>query len=416
MKIAVVGAGIAGVCTAHALAQEGHEVLVFERGSAAAEQASFATAGLSSPGLSNLLSHPHWPDPRWTRQLTRMEHCRASLLFSLRHWAWMQAWKNPGPGGGFLEKLQALHQLVRASQEELNAHCADPAMEHEQSTGSLLLLRSAAEHAALQTKLAFLNGLGVIVRELSPQDARAIEPALNPDLPMHCALNFPADRVHNARQYTLLLKSRAIKAGVQFLFNREVCAIAGGPAPRLQITGKAEEVFDRVVLCTGDLPRFALHADPHALPLVRVLGTSLSAAVREPAFAPVSAVTDLGASVTVVRIGNRIRAAGGYALGLYPKVSEQQSVHGLFQALQRYFPGAAQLPGGTQLWQGSFAMLPDGLPAVGASHIPGVWFNLAHGANGWALAGGSARLVADLVGGRPTGVDALHFSPLRFSH
>ncbi len=416
MKIAVVGAGIAGVCTAHALAQEGHQVFVFERGSAAAEQASFATAGLSSPGLSNLLSHPQWPDPRWTRQLTRMEHCRAPLLFSLRHWAWMQAWKNPGAGGGFLEKLQTLHQLVGASQEELIVHSADPAMEHEQSSGSLVLVRNAAEHAALQAKLAFLNGLGVIVRELSPQDARAIEPALNPDLPMHCALHFPADRVHNARQYTLLLKSRAIKAGVQFLFNREVCAVAGGPAPRLHFAAEAEEAFDRVVLCTGDVPQFALHADRPALPVVQVRGTSLSAAVREPVYAPVSAVTDPGASVTLVRIGNRIRAAGGYALGQYPKGGAQQSEHSLFQALQRYFPGAAQLPGGAQLWRGSFTMLPDGLPAIGASHTPGVWFNLAHGANGWALAGGSARLVADLIGGRPARVDALHFSPLRFSH
>ena len=46
MKIAIVGAGIIGVTTAYELARDGHEVTVFEQRNAAAEDASFATAGL----------------------------------------------------------------------------------------------------------------------------------------------------------------------------------------------------------------------------------------------------------------------------------------------------------------------------------------------------------------------------------
>ena len=51
MKIAIVGAGIVGVTTAYELASDGHEVSVFEQRSAAAEEASFATAGLLAPHL-----------------------------------------------------------------------------------------------------------------------------------------------------------------------------------------------------------------------------------------------------------------------------------------------------------------------------------------------------------------------------
>jgi D-amino-acid dehydrogenase len=50
-------------------------------------------------------------------------------------------------------------------------------------------------------------------------------------------------------------------------------------------------------------------------------------------------------------------------------------------------------------------MLPDGPPVLGASGVPGVWLNLGHGSSGWALSCGSARVVADLVGGRDAGVD-----------
>ena len=48
MKIAIVGAGIVGVSTAYELARDGHEVTVFEQRNAAAEEASFANAGLTN--------------------------------------------------------------------------------------------------------------------------------------------------------------------------------------------------------------------------------------------------------------------------------------------------------------------------------------------------------------------------------
>ena len=49
MNIAIVGAGSIGVATAHALAQAGHEVTVYERHGTAAEEASFGHAGWLGP-------------------------------------------------------------------------------------------------------------------------------------------------------------------------------------------------------------------------------------------------------------------------------------------------------------------------------------------------------------------------------
>lgn len=39
-------------------------------------------------------------------------------------------------------------------------------------------------------------------------------------------------------------------------------------------------------------------------------------------------------------------------------------------------------------------------PVIGPSGTPGLWLNLGHGAHGWTLACGSARLLADQVAGR----------------
>jgi glycine/D-amino acid oxidase-like deaminating enzyme len=51
MKIAVIGAGVIGVTTALELASHGHDVVVFEKGSGIAQQASFATAGFMGPAM-----------------------------------------------------------------------------------------------------------------------------------------------------------------------------------------------------------------------------------------------------------------------------------------------------------------------------------------------------------------------------
>jgi choline dehydrogenase-like flavoprotein len=61
MKIAVVGAGIVGVTTAYELAQDGHQVTVFEQRGAAAEQASFANAGVLAPGYVTPWASPGMP-------------------------------------------------------------------------------------------------------------------------------------------------------------------------------------------------------------------------------------------------------------------------------------------------------------------------------------------------------------------
>ena len=52
MRVAVLGAGVIGVCAAYYLRRAGHEVEVVERRSAAAMETSFANAGEVSPGYS----------------------------------------------------------------------------------------------------------------------------------------------------------------------------------------------------------------------------------------------------------------------------------------------------------------------------------------------------------------------------
>jgi D-amino-acid dehydrogenase len=109
--------------------------------------------------------------------------------------------------------------------------------------------------------------------------------------------------------------------------------------------------------------------------------------------------------VAISRLGQRVRVAGSAEIGGNATAKRKAAIDTLYKVLQDWFPGAAQLTAGVQEWKGARPMLPDGPPLLGASGVPGVWLNLGHGSSGWALSCGSARAVADLIGGRAPEVD-----------
>jgi D-amino-acid dehydrogenase len=60
-------------------------------------------------------------------------------------------------------------------------------------------------------------------------------------------------------------------------------------------------------------------------------------------------------------------------------------------------------------------MLPDGPPVLGTSAVPNLYLNVGHGSTGWAMACGSARIVADIVAGAKPQIDLEGLTLERFS-
>jgi D-amino-acid dehydrogenase len=108
--------------------------------------------------------------------------------------------------------------------------------------------------------------------------------------------------------------------------------------------------------------------------------------------------------VAISRLGQRVRVAGSAELGGRLDRNNASAIETLYKVLDDWYPGCAQL-GHVQQWKGARPLLPDGPPVLGASGAPGIWLNLGHGSSGWALSCGSARLLSDLVSGRPPAID-----------
>lgn len=410
MKIAVIGAGIIGVTTAWELARDGHDVTVFERRIAAAEEGSFANTGILAPGYTAPWAAPGMPFKILRHLLSRHAPVRFSLPLSSHELGWMwKSWR-ACTGDTYLRNRQSLQNLARYSRSRLQALSAELELEFDRSQGLLVLLRTERDHAQLRPGLQLLRDQGIAHRELKPEEARAIEPALNPDTVFHGALHLPDDEVGNCRQFALLLKNASLARGVQFAFSTTVEQLLPGQGMGVQVAGETQpRHFDAAVLCAGVDSARLLRPLGLKLPLASVYGYSVSATVREPLNAPRSAVMDERYKVAIARLGNRVRVGGGAELGGRPERQRKDALRTLYKVLQDWFPGAALMSSGVQTWKGARPMLPDGPPLLGASGVPGLWLNCGHGSSGWALGCGSARALADLVAGHAPETDLAGF-------
>ena len=414
MKIAVIGAGIIGVTTAYELACDGHQVTVIERRAAAAEEASFANAGVVAPGYVTPWAAPGMPIKVMGHLFSRYAPVKVSLPLTGRELLWMWKWYRACGLDSYLAHRSCLQRLAFYSRERLHHITSSLSLEYERSDGYMVLLRSQRDSKMVQAGLQVLRDAGVNFKELCPTEARKIETALNPAMDFYGAVHLPEDEVGNCRQFALLLKNEAQRRGVEFCFSTTVSGItSNGGMLVATAQGGSPRQFEAVVLCAGLDSARLLAPLGLRIPLIAVHGYSISATIREPLNAPASAVMDERYKVAIARLGNRVRVAGSAELGGSPDKKRSSSLETLYKVLHDWFPGAANLSGGVQEWKGARPMLPDGPPMICASGIAGLWLNLGHGSSGWALSCGSARIVSDLIGGKAPDLDMAPFGSQR---
>jgi D-amino-acid dehydrogenase len=414
MRIAIVGAGIVGVTTAYELSQDGHEVTVLEHHPGVACGTSFANAGVLAPGYVTPWAAPGVP---W-KVLAGLLSRHAAVRFGPR-WPlalpWLARFLRACNANTYARHRQALYALASLSQERLADIQQRLALADERAPGYLVLVRSARELQRCRSGLAVLDSLGVRYRILDQAGCRLVEPGLAHSAPLHGGIHLPDAAVANCRLYAQGLRQHLARQGVRFRFETQVLGVQPGASVRLTVRAAGDATAleaDRVVFCTGPDAQRLLRPLGLRLRLEPVWGYTLTARLRHEDLpedaGPRAGLMDERYKVALSRLGQRVRVAGSAEVGGVAGRLHGASVATLHKVLEDWFPGQIDR-GSVQYWKGARPMRPDGPPVIGATGVPGVWVNLGHGSSGWALACGSARLLADQLAGRPCPIDVRPF-------
>ena len=370
MRVVVVGAGIVGAATAHALAVRGADVELLDAG-----EVSGGTTGL---GEGNVLCSD----------------------------------KDAGP------ELD-LAVLGRAVFDDIALRHGEVARIRRK--GALVVHREPGGLAAEPARLERLRAAGVRCVLLEPEQARALEPGLAADI--LGAAYFPDDLQCDPRAIARALAVEARAAGARIRTQTRVDAILPGEGVR---TASGTLHADAVVLAAGawsaELARGAgleLPLEPRKGQLVRLARGPVDVRhkVADGGYLAAVAAPDAGLQVSTVLettwqgqvlVGSS-RERRGFDTTVDPAVTEA-----LLEHAARLMPEVARLEV-EATWAGLRPWLPDGLPALGASRaVPGLWVATGHEGAGVGLGPISGELIAAALCGERPGIDLAPFDPDRF--
>jgi D-amino-acid dehydrogenase len=298
-----------------------------------------------------------------------------------------------------------MQRLADNSRRVLHELRAQHAIDYEQAQGWLQLFRSEADLQRAQPSIDVLKQAQVAHRLLDAAECRAQEPALADGTPLAAGLFLPDEEIGNCAYFARRIKELAQAGGVTFRFGAAVTRLtrAGGRVGEVR-TSAGPVQADAVVVAAGADSTRVLRGTGVRLPLYPIKGYSLSVPISRHEFAPTMSLMDEAYKVAITRMGNRLRIAGTAELGNRRLQIRDAALGTLLKVARDWFPGAANYSK-AQPWVGARPMLPDGPPVLGATPLPNLYLNLGHGSTGWAMACGSARVVADVVSGRSPDID-----------
>jgi glycine oxidase len=366
MKAIVVGGGIIGSAVAWRLAREGAEVTLLERGGLGRE-ASWAAAGMIAPQAEAQARGP------------------------------------------FFDLCMLARERFGASVEALRAESGiDPEYDED---GILYVGFDAAEGAELAERARWQRAAGGKVTEISPGEARRLEPALSSEIV--CALYMPNDRRTDNRKLTRAFATAAAAKGAKLIegVRVESIAIKSGRASGVRLHDGKELAADFVINAAGAWAGDIRGLEDDRVATFPVRGQMLCFEGLGLMAGP--SVFSLRGYLVPRRDGRVIAGSTMEEAGYDTRVT-LAGIAGIAAGAHRMLPaiGGAAF---REAWAGLRPATRDFLPVLGVSpSAADVLYATGHFRSGILLSALTGEIIADLVFGRQPAIELEPFSPARF--
>ncbi|WP_295527007.1 D-amino acid dehydrogenase [Novosphingobium sp. Chol11] len=401
--IAVIGAGITGITTAHALLERGHTVTVIDRQPMPAMETSFANGGQLSASNAEVWNSAAtvFKGLRW------MARRDAPLLLNPRpgwhKYSWLAEFLGAIPRHD-INTVETVRLAIAARQHLFDIAAREGIDFDCETLGILHIYRNEASFTGAARGNALVRQGGLDRYQVTPEEMRAIDPTLSG--PLYGGYFTPSDSTGDICKFTRGLAAACVRRGAVLHLDRTVQAITANEHGVTITTSslrdpRAEDVqnFGAAVICAGVGSRRLAAMVGDRVNVYPVKGYSITVMLRDSASqaaAPWVSLLDEDSKIVTSRLGaDRFRVAGTAEFNGENRDIRADRIAPLVDWVRQLFPGVSV--GEVLPWAGLRPMLPDMMPRVGAGRGRHVFYNTGHGHLGWTLSAVTAQMISATI-------------------
>ena len=410
-SIAIVGAGIVGICAAVNLAEAGYDVTVIDRTGVCEETSSGNAGALAFPDMLPLVQKGVLRNlPRWLADPLGPLAIRPSYLPQLAPWL-LRFWR-AGRADRFEASLAAQASLMTLAETEwmalLDRSRTRPMLNED---GALELYEGDAEFRDSLPGWEARARFGVEFRHIGGAEIAALQPGLSRQIvkatfvPQWKAVADPkllgkAVWTHAERSNRVAFR-QAVVARVE----------PSAPGARVVLSDGTSIEAGAVVIAAGAWSHRLARPLGDRIPLETERGYNTT--LPADAFDVKRQLIFPGHGFVITPMETGLRVGGAVEFGGLKLPPNYARSRAMLEKTKRFLPGI-RTEGGRE-WMGYRPSLPDSLPVIGRSSASAnIIYAFGHGHLGLTQSAATGRLVRDLVTGAPPAVDLSPFSPKRF--
>jgi len=411
MRVAIIGAGIVGLATAHALLDRGHEVVLIEPGGKQGRPTDGNAGWIAHTDVMPLASPKAWRNlPRWLMDPLGPLTIRPGYLPHLA--PWLARFLLASSPARIKASIGAIRSINAESLPAWKGLLASLSLSgHLRENGILSVWRHQGDFHRSQDIVERQRSLGIEAEALSPGALAGLEPALRS---VEAAVLYP-DACHVSDPAVLAadLLRVALERGVIPVAAHASRIEPQDRAVRVHTEGAGPAMAaDKVIVSAGIWSRALAAQLGDRIPLDTERG--YNATYPKDTFGICRPIMFEGEGFVATPLDSGDRVGGAVEFAGLDAPPNHRRTDAMVQRLTRFLPHLQSEPAAKR-WMGFRPSIPDSLPVIGPAGRDGrVIYAFGHGHYGLTQAAVTAQMVAGMIEGRQGPVGASAFSAQRF--
>ena len=408
-SVAIVGAGIQGVCIGLQLIKKGIPVTIFDK-SDPGSMSSYGNAGHFSPYAVVQLNRPDviYDIPKML--LSSYGPLALKWNYIPKMLPWIFKYLKSSSKKSMMHTTKFMHQILDLSLDAYDEIFSEIDTTNLVERKGIIYIWTNKNLKSRKMEIKIRNDLGIKQRLLSREEVLELEPNLNPVFDAGVIYDY-AYHARDPKGITKKLFELYLKLGGKFK-KEEVTNVEQTRYNQTQVkTNSGNFNYEKIVLACGAFSKKLTDQLGEKIPLDTERGYHIHYKKMDHLLKRPVIFLDRGFGMTPMNQG--LRAVGTVELGGFDNPISKKRIDYIDKCAKELLP---QLGEFQDEWLGFRPTLPDFLPVIGPSlKNKNIIYAFGHHHLGWTLGAITGKIVSGIVNEEKTNLDLTPYSSARFN-